>query len=270
MSARFTAGTTLAVFRDTSRAVERFWVGDVPASLALFDQLAASPELAAPSPSEGMQLGFLGFTDPRTVLHAWRAILIWLAGRTEDALAEAAVAVARARSLGDPYTMALAETNIGRLYALEETDPARLEAIALAVLALPDSNIWWWQGKMLQRCAQSMTSPLSADVATALYDEVYPRLFPIGATYHGAVLVATLQRSERRDLALALCDELLTRVRERGERTFESELHRRRGELLEATDREAAIAAYREAVAVGERQGAVALAVRAAKRLRER
>jgi hypothetical protein len=200
-------------------------------------------------------------------LHAWRAILIWLAGRSTEAIAEARFAEERASSLGDPYTMALAATNTARLYVLEDADPAGLEAISRRVLALPDSNIWWWQAKMMMRCAQSMTSPLPAEIATALYDEVYPRLFPIGATYHGTVLVATLQRSERADLALALCDELLGRVRERGERTFESELLRRRGEMLESTDRAGAVALYREAVAVGERQGAIALAQRAARRL---
>lgn len=85
-----------------------------------------------------------------------------------------------------------------------------------------------------------------------------------------ALFADALRLARRPDEGLAAVDEALRYVERTGERYYEAEVHRLKGELLRVRDsesRDAAVESFQLALTVAERQGAAALALKAAESL---
>jgi len=194
----------------------------------------------------------------------------WIAGDHLEATAANDEAVQIARRLAPPYSLAFALYMSAQLAVLMDDGPLAeeraMEAVAscethgFAMLESWSKMFHGWaiaeQGRHQEGVAE-MTAALAAHHAT-------------GARINTAFFLGLLADGERRcghdGRALAVVEEALLVARTGGERLYESDLCRRRGELLAAhrPDRvDEARASLDEAISIAEIQGAVAFKRRA-------
>jgi DNA-binding SARP family transcriptional activator len=162
-----------------------------------------------------------------------------------------------------PYPKAMAMT-VGVYAAAQRRDPSQLRQRAAAAAALSER----WGFQML---AASATAPLGWAQAVegdpaggaALLRQALARLEATGAQATRPLLLGLLAEAERLagrpDQALRLLDNALAQINESGERSWEAELHRLRGESLLAVSPPRpteAETAFRTSIEVARRQGA--------------
>ncbi len=174
--------------------------------------------------------------DPRIVAlsHLADRALVYL-GHPDQAVARAEQCLARAAELGHPFSLAVAESTIARMYVVLR-DPDR--ALDLAERALA-------------RCAEHGFQDIAhrtsivrgwARAARGETDDVVDELLPLIETYERAGMVAITSAhvsvveaaaaAGRLDDALHVLLAAARIVEETGERMEEAEVHRWRGELL--------------------------------------
>jgi DNA-binding winged helix-turn-helix (wHTH) protein/tetratricopeptide (TPR) repeat protein len=250
---------------NAARALPLFWQGQVAATIALLEPLGR-PEAVI---EDNVNLGILDPVARKTVLISYLGGSYWLAGSPDRGLREAERAQALARSVGDPYTIGLTTVNVARLHLLRRDPAATIVSAADAVLADPDAAVWHAQASILRDCANSASTPLAPDAIARMLVLFRDRTaaIPMGKSYVGVAVIATLMRSGHEVEASELVEEMIGFARDSGERVFEAELLRARGELVQATDAARAAACYHEAIAVARELGAHSLALRAAHNL---
>jgi hypothetical protein len=204
-------------------------------------------------------------TTRRILLSGYLAIARFIAGSPEAGVA--ALRRAHESTLGgDPFMFGMTMVNLGRIYALRGDPLARVREAAETVLANPGAIVWHVHATLLLEWVKSVEAPETVapvdDVVSRFRERI--EAFPLGAPYAAMVIVDTLRRAGHPARALAFLDEMLAVARRTGERLFEPELIRMRGELLEPSDRALALTCYREAFTLASTMGAWTLALRAA------
>ena len=227
--------------------------------------------LALYDPGRDRGSAFVYALDTRVVCLFWLVHVLLALGYPEQARARMGEALAYARELAHPYTLAYALSVACILHGRHRPGPeARAEAEALVALAteqgfpLPAAV-----GTVVGGWALADEGPAEEGIArmrrgladyTATGAELWvPDFLALLAEAHG--------RAGRPAAGLDLLAEALDRVERTGGRWLEAELHRLRGELLLALpepDPAEAEACFRRALAVAREQGARMWELRAA------
>jgi len=229
---------------------------------------AALPEILDASGWDELGLGNLA-----TAVLGHLALAEWLIGDRDRALALAERAVAQARTLDDPAEMAVALVARARVQYWRGDPPWVVGATAQEVLRMPAEPgvIWSSEAALLEAWARSHGLGVDGCAAVARSAEDALRAFggralsaPVAISGMAAVVADIFRRAGRVEHASFILADTLAFARARGERLFEPELLRIRGELLEVDDAAAAERLYDEAIEQARAMGSPALEARAA------
>ena len=215
--------------------------------------------------------------DPWVANRAYAAMALWLLGRVDQAVRTSEEATAHAHALGHPLSVAFS-LNLAALLFIARREPQRVEDRAGSLIALSSElglQYWIDQSAAQQGWALIHQGRFEEGVARtrAVLDTwraegkglLRPSYLGATAEAHGA-----MGEPER---GIELVDEALAAVDRTGERWWESELRRLKGELtLKQAPRSMsgpraamdAAACFVDALAVARQQGARSLELRAA------
>jgi class 3 adenylate cyclase/predicted ATPase/predicted transcriptional regulator len=209
--------------------------------------------------------------DPGTCSRGYGALILSQLGYAARAQAMANDALALAEALAHPFSMAIALVVVGFLNVTwRQTDAVRTLGERLIAYAgemglrpmvsfgkFIKGEALTHQGEIVEGIAQMRES--LAELRAVRYLITMPPMI--------ASLADAVQRSGKTDEGLAAVEEGLEMVDAGGERFVLPEIHRVKGRLLldrSAADRDAAAAAYRQAIAIARDQEARLLELRAA------
>jgi TOMM system kinase/cyclase fusion protein len=240
-------------------------VGELGAARAHLEEMIAFYD-----PQQHHALAFRYRTDPGVVCRSWAGLALWLLGYPDQALARSHAALALAREVSHPFSLAFALFFNAKLHQLRHEEQAT-QVLAEEVLTLATARgfpFWMaygtvWKGWALAAQGQrqagiAQMQQRRADFRTTLFQTVCLTLL---AEAYGNVG----QIGE----GLTLLDEALAVVQESGERFYEAELCRLRGVFLLAQqgaqdNREEATTCFQQALALARRQQAKSWELRAA------
>ena len=269
--ARFRGDVAAEVSGHRSACVTPIFRGDLELALSHADQVRALYDPAQHPIT-------VSPTDP-WIFTPWiaaRSVSVWallLLGRPGQAFALSREALSAADADGRPYMRAvvLHQQNVfdqmrGEQRAVEERSAGLLtltEKHGFPHWHATATILHGWAvatGGAPEAGLAEMRRGLAAKQATGA---------EIKVPYYLGLMAGQLGRMGRAADALALLDDAFTRVKATGERWFEAELHRLRGEALLQTaspDVEQAAACFREAIEMAQRQSAKWWELRAASR----
>jgi class 3 adenylate cyclase/predicted ATPase len=244
-----------------------FWLGEFAAARTHLEQ-----GMALYDSQQHRSLAFLYGTDPGVVCLSYTAWALGLLGYADQALQKSDEALALAQRMSHFHSLALALTWAiylhqarGELQAVQE----RVEA--LVSLAAEQRFPYWLAlgtilgGWVLSQQRQAAEGIAQMHQGLAAYRATRAELF---RTYWLALLAEAYGAAGQVQEGLQALDEALALVDKNGERYWEAELYRRKGELLlQSGVRSAepgAEVCLQQALAVARRQQAKALELRAA------
>jgi len=245
-----------------------YWLGAFAAVRAHVDQGLAfyDPQTHSPAVSDAVH-------DPEVVGRCVAAGALWHLGYPEQARQHLDTALTRARELAHPFTLAQVFYGATTFALLRrEVQVAREQAEALITLATAQGFPFELAGGMLCRGLvlteqgrqeegmQQIRQGLAAHQATGA---------AAGQPYALAFLARAYGQNGQGDKGQQVLDEALAHVHRTGERCYEAELYRLKGELLLQRGKShktlvGVEECFRQAVAVARRQQAKALELRAA------
>jgi predicted ATPase len=212
-----------------------------------------------------------GRADAWAVARSFIAWTLLLQGYSDRARSQRLQALAAARELGHPYTSAFI-WHVNCLLCQVCGDRASAEECSAALMALATEQgfpHFLATGTLFHGWALAAKGSIEAGI-----DEMRRGLAAKEATgaeikipYYLGLLASAYVEAGQLSEALPLLAEAFDRLERTGERWFESELHRCKGEVLLSLperDRAAAQAYFRRALAVGQEQGAKLWELRAA------
>jgi adenylate cyclase len=215
--------------------------------------------------------------DPGLTSLGFLAIALWLAGHPDAALARIREAQALAERLATPYPIAFAHSFTAWLHVRRgEATLAQARCDALMRLSAEQGFAFFLaEGAIFRGWALVQQGRIEPGLAQlheglAAHQVAGTRM---GRPSHLALLADACSRASRPEAGLAAVEEALATVEATGERSYEAELHRLKGELLgqiaertraKAGTRAEARDCLRRAVDVAHRQGARSLELRAA------
>jgi predicted ATPase len=205
----------------------------------------------------------------RAVSRGYLGIALFCLGFPDQALAQSNAAIAEARTLAHPPSLAASLAQGARLLSLAGDD-AGLDGLANELLALASDHgfplyravgtiyLGWTkfktgspaEGLSLLRSGSSAYRTMGAESRTA---------------YYIALLASACGLAGQVDEASSILDDAIEIVERIGERWFEAELYRHKGELmLQQRQSDVAERLYRKALAIAEKQDAKLWQLRAA------
>ena len=197
---------------------------------------------------------------------AFLAMTTWFRGRPDAALAHAGAARAAAEEAGHPSSVLWAAHVATILHHFRGEPAAAAESAAVAIRLANDLGFRQWIAwGVFFRGWLAATEGRVADGIAAMQtgmEEYRATGAELGAVYFTATLAAVHADTGDAARARALIEASLAETNASSERYFTAELHRLRAGLLD--DLPAAEAELRRAVALADRQGNRALALRAA------
>jgi adenylate cyclase len=208
-------------------------------------------------------------SDPGLSAMAYHACCLWCLGYPDQALSRSQEAIAYARDLDHPFTLADVLCYAGCMVDSMRQDGEALARDAEALVDLSSrTTLPWMETALRYRSDAALMRTLSQDtlaearsVLAATRASVH-RCFVTGN--YCAVASAYLQSGQSLE-GLAVIDEVLAYVEQSDERHFEAEIHRLRAELLLLQgDETGAEASYLKALEVARRQNARSWELRAA------
>ena len=231
----------------------------IEAGLALYDAELRS-----------VRLPLYSAHHPAVCGHGWGAMVFWLRGFPDAARRESQQAVVLARELEDELSFTWALGTKAQVYQLTREVQAALETAEAAIAKSEEIGFPYillhsriakgWALAELGRAEEAVGQIQEAIAAlTAARAEVW-------LTWGLVSLVAAYGRAGRVDEGLKAAAEALNLVRQNGERFYEAEVHRLRGELLlrqSDSNREAARDCFELAIQIAQTQGAKSLELRA-------
>jgi DNA-binding winged helix-turn-helix (wHTH) protein/predicted ATPase len=223
--------------------------------------------LALYDPAQHRDDSFLYALNPGVAMPCFAAWALWFLGRTDEAERRMDEALALAIELSEPHGLAHAQTFATVLHQLRG-DYARAQYYAESVSELASSHGLALYGAMAEvmkgwtlteqgheeEGIERMREGLAAVEATATA-VVRPHFL--------ALLAEALAKVDRIDEAWALLEEATTIVSNNGERYYEAELYRLKGELLLRKDqRTAAEECFKRSLGIAKSQKAQSLEIR--------
>jgi class 3 adenylate cyclase/predicted ATPase/energy-coupling factor transporter ATP-binding protein EcfA2 len=210
-----------------------------------------------------------GFED-RVVSTGWLAMVLWPLGEVEQAVRLLESALNIARQTRHFPTIAWAHAYACRFAGIcRKPGRVRAHAEELVGLArehglpmrLADSSFY---AGWADWCAGDRAGETRMREGLALWNEMDYRLF---APLTGVLLAEREADAGRVEVALAILDAQVVSIEQTGERWFEAEVHRARGEVLtrrQRPDVAAAEAAFLHSIEIARRQGTRTFELRAA------
>ena len=226
----------------------------------------ASATLTAPSPSSdgpSFPYGPLLFSN--------LAQVDWLVGRPDAALESALESVARAESLEDPFTLALAlglaaAANV-QMWRRDAKAALELAKRGMTVSLEAGSGLGMARAATVFHLASATLDRTPASVALGEIEaalSAYSSSSRSGRPYYSLFVAEIATRAGQRERALAELREAITAGRDCDEHAWEPERHRLLGELQKATDKSAAERSFSTAIDLARRQSSRSLELRAA------
>jgi predicted ATPase/DNA-binding SARP family transcriptional activator len=220
-------------------------------------------------PEQHHALAFLHGQDPGVSALAWGSWTLWLLGYPDQALERSREALALASELDHPFTLGFALNIAGSLFHQlrreNQTARERNEAM-LQVAAQEGFPFFQVLGGILQGWTQAIAGQV--EEGTAQMRQGLATLQAIGTGMQRSHLLALLIEAYavagQAQQGLSAAAEALAFVEHSGERYYEAELYRLRGELLHQQEHEAeAEASFDHAIEVARRQQAKSWELRA-------
>ncbi len=214
-------------------------------------------------------LAFSGH-DPAVCAHGYAAVLAWLGGDAQQAAEAEQAALALARRLDQPASYASALEKAALLQSLRgDLDAANERTASLIELARDHQLAYWFAlGTILRGWVLAQQAHPADGIAQMLAGlDAYRRTgTEEGRPYLLALLADAYGRAAQPLDGLRVLDEAMGAVGATGERWYEAELYRLRGELSLAAGRSAGDCEpdLRHALEIAQRQGAKWFELRAA------
>ena len=254
---------TLLLLAHRVRGQTLYHLGELAQSQADLEQ-----GIALYDPQRHSALASLYGQDPGVACRSWEALALWLLGYPDRAAQRSREALALAQGFPHSYTLA---------YALEfaawfhhfRREEERTQECAEAATGLSQEQgfmvfVEWgtiWRGWTLTTSGEDGISQMWQGLAAwrTLGGEILrPSLLALLAEAYG--------KTGRSEEALAVLGEAIALADKNGERHYQAELYRLKGEFLLASPTEnqaEAEACFREAIAIARRQSAKSLELRA-------
>jgi predicted ATPase len=254
MRAHWTMETTFTHLGDFELALDHF-----KKALAVYDA------------GQHREDSFLYALNPGVAMPCFAAWALWCTGRTDQALERIEEALTLARELSEPTGMAHAALFASVLYQFRR-DPLMAQYYAEAVIDISREHGLALYGAMATIMqAWTLSKRGGATDAIAQIREGLAALDATGTylvrPHFLALLAEVFCKANRIDEALLLLDEALAMVNSKGERYYEAELHRQKGELLlkqTAGNEAKAEDCFRQSLAIAESQHAKSWQLRTA------
>ena len=173
---------------------------------------------------------------PQVASQAFLAIVLFCLGYPAQALARSTTAIAEARRLGHPPSLAVSLTNGARLLSFTGNDPALEDwAGELATMAAEQGFLLWratgtiYQGWVRINNGDTIEGISLLRRGSAAYSATGAQAW---VPYQIDLLARACEIAGQIEEAAALLDDALQIVKRTGERWLEPELYRRKGQLL--------------------------------------
>ena len=236
--------------------------------------------IALYDPREHHFMAALYGDDPGVTCHCFAAMSLWLLGYPDQALANVQRALAVAKETGSPYCETFALDFVTWIHVLRREEPAAQGVISALTPIATEQGFQF----LLADSRVLLGWTLAAQgMATEGLQEVHPAIAAYQATgaamsapAHLALLAKVYGKAGQSEEGLAALARALAAVDQTGERTYEAELYRLRGELTldgsPATGRRRqgsadaaarAEACFQKAIEVARRQRSKSLELRA-------
>ena len=208
-------------------------------------------------------------SHPQVISRGYLAIALFCLGFPDQALAVSNTAIAEARRLAHPPTLAVSLSTDSRLLSLGG-DNAALDERAGQLIAVATEQgfpLYRALGTMYRGWGKARTGDVTDGIS--LLREGSSAYSATGAqtriSYHIALLAKACEIAGQIDEALSLLDDAVQIAERVGERWFATELYRHKGQLmLRQGDSETAGEFYRKALTIAEEQEAKLWELRAA------
>ena len=227
--------------------------------------------MALYDPQQHRALAFLYGQDLAVICRAWDALALWLLGYPDQALQRIHEALTLARDMGHLSSLAYALDWAAMLHRFRrEGDAAQERAVAAITLSTEQGfAVYLAWGTIVQGWSlaeQGQGAEGTAQIRQGLATSQAMGLQAV-LPYHLALLAEAYGKSGQGAEGLRVLAEALLMVNNTGERNYEAELYRLKGELLLQQGMEGdeeAETCFRQALAIARRQQAKSLELRAA------
>ncbi|MFN8482272.1 MAG: AAA family ATPase [Anaerolineae bacterium] len=201
--------------------------------------------------------------DEKVTCLTWLAWTIWPLGYADQGARYSEAAIARARQLGQPATLAFALAIDGALFHSFRREPEAAQAHQQELLGLAAANglvVFQVLARITEGLSLTEQGQVEQGIAqirqgTAAWQAMGTAT---GRVMHLEVLARAYRAAGQIEQALGTVDEALTLIEQVGLRFGEAKLWRLRGELLwlEGADQAQAEACFQRAITVAQQQGA--------------
>jgi DNA-binding SARP family transcriptional activator len=207
------------------------------------------------------------FSDAGTSALAYRACCLWCLGYPDQAMKQSREALALARELGHPWSLADVLWYAGCMVNEMLGDVQALKNYAEELMRLAEEKVPLWSGGGIVSRGEALVMLGQAQEGMAQIREGMA-VYPAGMRYYFSGRLRFLAEAQakacRPEEGLTTLAEALALVEETDERHWEAELYRVRGELLLAQgDETDAEASFHKAIDVARRQQAKSWELRA-------
>ena len=218
------------------------------------------------NPQQHRSLAFLYGEDPKMVCLAYLGLSLWALGYPDQALERSHEALALDREVSHPHSLAFAMAWTTLLH-LFRRDGQAVQKQAKALIALSEEQgfgLWLMMGTFWQGWGLAEQEQITEGIP-----QMRQFLPALQGLVHGSYMVALLADVYRKvgqvAEGLTLLTEVLATVHRTGERFYEAEIHRLKGELLWMQgETEAAVERhYQQAIEVARQQKAKSWELRA-------
>lgn len=225
-------------------------------------------------PKRHRRHAFLFGQDPGVICKAFGAVALWILGYPEQAVRQSQSAISMSRGLS-PSSQAVALHFAAMLHQLRGDVQATLQHARASCAIASEHDLSFWQAgaAVFEGWAMALAEPESEEGLARLQRGLHDWLATDSVTYHPqhlGMLADVLSRRNQPRQALAILREALALVEQTGERLYEPELYRLRGEIVLQTlepsegERETAVENVRKALALAHAQQSPVYALQAA------
>ncbi len=207
---------------------------------------------------------------PAVCGHAWGAIIFWLRGYPDAARRHADRAVSLAHEVGHSPSVIFALGHKANVHQIAREVTPALESAEAAITIAEKEGVPLFESWARVARGWALAHLGQAEQGVAQVREGLAMASATGAelwrTYNLAQLAEACGKAERIDEGLEVIAEALDVVQEKGERWWEAEIHRLKGELLLMQDDPNTVEAqicFERAIEIAHRQSAKSLELRA-------